>query len=426
MKLLFLVYFYILLIIYIIIKILILNLYCFVLSVYYYFKTKLIYNYKFSFLTKKDYEEDFEYLIKFLKENSPYAFKINFDELEKQKDKVCNCKNIKEFYINIIKLKDLSSDNIGHFYARYPIDFWLSDNQKNVEQFSKYILRKYNSNEFLKENYYYYYFMSLNDIYQYIKSIKKYNYIKKENPFKYKIIKNDKNEVSIYIKIKTFDYYRFDKQYYKYYLDLKNFIIKYNYVNNVYIDIRDNNGGYVSSALQILDLFYKDYKKTNFYKTYIKYSKYNQQYFKTIFNNTYHHNGYNYKNIYYLIKLSNNKNFTHSLYFTFDPRGYSDNTNIIYNRYINVIINKKCASSSQLFLDILKNCKNCSIYGDELSKGLGLISVGGYLYEAPIFVLPKTKLIFGYEGIYAEDEFDKTEPDYKIPDFLKTKEIIDF
>ena len=347
MLLLILIYFYILLIFYIIIKSLILNLYCFALSVYYYFKTKLIYNYKFSFLTRKDYEEDFEHLIKFLKENSPYAFKINFEELEKQKDKVCNCKNVKEFYINILNLKDLNYNNIGHFYANDPIDYWLEDKNNN---FAKYILRKYNSKDFLKGDYYYYYFMSLNDIYRYINSIKKYNYITKENPFKYKIIKNDKNQDSIYIRIKKMTYYHYDKQHYKYYLDLIDFIMKYFYIGNVYIDLRDNSGGYIGSALRILDLFYKDYKKTNFYKSYIKYSKYNQQYFKTLFNNKYYKNNYSFKNSYSLIKLSNNKNFTHLLYFSFNPSGYSDNKNVFYEWFINVIINKKCASASQLFL----------------------------------------------------------------------------
>ena len=40
-----------------------------------------------SKLSKKDFEYDFDYTINFLKENSPYAHIINFDKLEKQKEK---------------------------------------------------------------------------------------------------------------------------------------------------------------------------------------------------------------------------------------------------------------------------------------------------------------------------------------------------
>ena len=50
--------------------------------------------FKFS---KEDYEYDFNYILNFLKENSPYANRINFDEIKKQKDKVCNCKNRFDF-----------------------------------------------------------------------------------------------------------------------------------------------------------------------------------------------------------------------------------------------------------------------------------------------------------------------------------------
>ena len=55
-------------------------------------------------LSKKDFEYDFDYTIKFLKENSPYAHIINFDKIEKQKEKVCNVNNIVEFYDNISNL----------------------------------------------------------------------------------------------------------------------------------------------------------------------------------------------------------------------------------------------------------------------------------------------------------------------------------
>lgn len=397
---------------FILIVILIYYLYDLIILIYQNYKIKNLDYYKYS---KKEYEEDYDYLINFLKENHPYSFKINFEELKKHKYNVCNCIDIIDFYYKIVNEKELYPNKIGHF-DRISINHIIYKDDISSNNEYKYYDKRYLS---IFKNYEYY----LSNFINYdISFNNKFNSIlsKEIIPFKFKVIKNDKNEDSIYINIKQMDPITN-----KNYEELSNFINKYKDLKNIYIDIRNNQGGSIETVDTLLfnilynnlyNTFYiYDYQrgycknKKMFNKVYLKYTNYNANFKDLLFNNPN-------INDYSLIKLSNNTNFSHLYYYSYNQIYYP-------NHNINIIINSKVASAAQYLIDKIYNC---TIYGDEPSFGFGLKNVLYDRYNDPIFILPHTKLIFRYEYAYVEDEINKSYPHYKIPIFLKTKEIIDF
>lgn len=416
--------------------------------------TYIIEYFKFS---KKDYEDDFDYILNFLKENYPYAFRINFDKIKKQKDKICNCKNRSEFIYNLKSIDDLRFNNIGHFQT-IPYNI-------NLPGYLNVILNKYNKNDFQKVNQNNYYHDNFN----------------KNNKTKYKfeIIKNDKGQDSIYIKLENMRIISMDS-----FEDLQDFIIENKKCKNMYIDIRDNPGGskfcyqlllglIFKGELQIKDQINFENEKEKEFENNTENNTENNNDIDTDFNNDFNNdfntnfdpdfdpnfnlvlyttfntkitksnsNKFFIKNTpynkdfncyllskltdYKITKISNNKNYTHMVEYKPINQNYSSFNYTGYKGHIYVIINNQNGSAAQCFVDEIKNNDNFTLYGDEPSCGFGYNTNPLNIVIYPIFVCPKTKLIFRYEYIYYDVKKQQTKPQYKIPDFLKTKEIIDF
>ena len=135
----------------------------------------------------------------------------------------------------ILSIDDLKFENIGHFYS---IPY-----SSSIPDYLKKILNKYNKKDFLKINHFKRYYNDYN---------KEINCNKA--PYKFKIIKNNKNQNSIYIKIQEMFYPTIDN-----YNDLKNFIIQNKNCENIYIDIRDNPGGFKYCYQLLLGIIFKGY-----------------------------------------------------------------------------------------------------------------------------------------------------------------------
>jgi len=440
--------------------------------------TYIIEYFKFS---KKDYEDDFDYILNFLKENYPYAFRINFDKIKKQKDKICNCKNRSEFIYNLKSIDDLRFNNIGHFQT-IPYNI-------NLPGYLNVILNKYNKKFFQKVNQNNYYHDNFNK--------------NNKTKYKFKIIKNDKNQDSIYIKLEDMGMISMDS-----FEDLQDFIIENKKCKNMYIDIRDNPGGSKFCYQLLLGLIFKGELQV---KDQINFKNENEKEFENNnennndidtnfnpknnndfnnnfntnfdtdfdtnfdidFNTNINNNFYSYidpvfdpnfnldlcttfnteitksnsnkffiKNTpynkyfncyllskltdYKVTKISNNENYTHMVEYKPINQNYSSFNYTGYKGHIYVIINNQNGSAAQCFIDEIKNNDNFTLYGDEPSCGFGYNTNPLNIVIYPIFICPKTKLIFRYEYIYYDVKKQQTKPQYKIPDFLKTKEIIDF
>ena len=359
-------------------------------------------------LSKKDYEYDFDYTIKFLKENSPYAHIINFDKIEKQKEKVCNVNNIVEFYDNISNLYwlGLNYKKTGHngpycFYKNYYKKFCDKD------EIHYEFLEKYKNIIFSKEDY--------NKIKNKKINKNEYNKIKKEEKiYDCRIIKDNKNNNCIYIKIKTMD-----NPNKKQYDDLKNFLIKNKEIENIYIDIRKNTGGDFRCYEKLLKLIYN--KKIKYYnnniKIYYKYTKYNKIWYDRILKCVDKND----------IKKSSNKNFTHYIIQKLNDKElyYNNKDYIGFNGHIFIIMDKFNFSSAQMLLDETKNNEGFTLLGNEKSGGSGIIGSLSCENLTPFFfILPKTKILFMYEYFYYNNSKYLTDPDKPIPIFLMKKEFL--
>jgi len=359
-------------------------------------------------LNKKDFEYDFDYIIKFLKENSPYAHIINFDNLEKQKEKVCNVDNIIDFIENLYYLywKGLDIKKTGHngptIVSKEFKDFF--DKTKIHYKF----FNKYQNEIFYKEDY----FKLKEKLNKKNNDNKKNNNKKIEKIYDCRIIKDNKNNDCIYIKIRKMINPN-DKEY----NELRKFLIKNKKLENIYIDIRGNSGGNSYCYSLLLKLIYN--KKLKFYhnniKIYFKNTKYNKIWINDCLNC-------------YELNKSSNKNFTHYIIQKLDKNmNYYNNKDYIgFKGHIYIIIDKSNFSSSQMLLDETKGNEDFTILGNEKSSGSGWYGSVSCCNASDnfYFILPKTKILFIYEKYYYNHNKYLTEPDKPIPKFLMKKEFL--
>ena len=357
---------------------------------------------------KKEFEEDFDSLIKFLKNNSPYSHLINFDNIIKQKEKIINSKSKAEFFNNLTNCfyDCINPSLLGH---NWPIiwskDFYkgfykngIDENKQNphyklLKNINYYSIEDFKKSSFYKNNF-------LNNNKNNKKSFDKIYY--------YKIIKDDKNNDCIYIYIPKMINPNDEEI-----NNLYSFIKKHKNLDNIYIDIRNNGGGNTKCYQKLLFMIYKGelipYK--NNIKLYFKYTKYNKIWYDYYLKDT-----KKYK--------SNNKNFSHYIIQKLNNRIYKGDNDYFIKSFKNIfiIMNKKNFSSSQIFLDDVKGNKGFTILGDEKSSGHGRF--GNYskidnTLDPFYYILPNTKILFMYERFYCNWNNLFTTPDKPIPSFLK-------
>ena len=245
---------------------------------------------------------------------------------------------------------------------------------------------------------------------------------KNKKVYKYSIIKNDKNENVMLIKIPTM-LKASDKELNKL-NKLSKFIIK-NKNLDLYIDIRGNQGGNPECVFDLYKLLINEPLKTKYnnIKCYYKYTKFNKPFIDYFLKN-------GEKNIF----KSDKKQFTH--YFIqniplININEWCNNDNIKFtgfNGNINIIMNIDNFSSAQIMLDISQGNKRFTILGNEKSSGFGLYGTAGinnfnkfdiHKLDLSIFILPKTKILCLMELFYYNPKKYLTIPDKPIPKWLK-------
>lgn len=378
------------------------------------------------------FEKDFDYFINFLKVNCPFSIKINFNTIIKQKNNICNCFNRSEFAYNLLQLCNTSLNQ--NIYGHIGIQFFDLDYKNKFYVNEKIYIHFFEENK--NKN-----LLSKDEYINFLKNNKHIdiNRFKKQQIYEYKIIKNDNNEDSIYIKIKQMELPS-EQELQNLYKFIKNNIN----VKNIYIDIRDNDGGLTLCYQYLLEMiYYGDLqvfknRKLNYSILYFNYTEYNKKWYNELFIDFKQYISENNlkKEIDFNQELIQNNKFEKEIEFNqeliqpityfkysiknyFPIQSYKSINYTGYKGHINIIMNKYCFSASQMLLDETKNNPNFTIYGNEKSGGSGWFSYINYSYVNVIFfILPNTKIIIMYEPFYYDVEESKTEPDKPIPKFL--------
>ena len=228
------------------------------------------------------------------------------------------------------------------------------------------------------------------------------------------IIKNDKNEDVMMIKIK-----HMIKPTNKDLEELKEFLKKYKNLKELYIDIRGNTGGNSRCYLYLYNLILNDTLKFQYnnIKCYFKYTKFNEPFIDYKFNNCkdiiIKSDILNKQYTHYAIQHLENKTYPTKLLY-----GYEDNIN--YQGKIFIIMDHHNFSSAQCLLDESKGNKNITILGDEKSGGFGIYGnlICNYDATPTVFILPKTKILCYMDLFYYDIEKYLTQPDKPIPEWL--------
>ena len=245
------------------------------------------------------------------------------------------------------------------------------------------------------------------------------NYNNKEinniKTYELSIIKNDKNEDVMMIKIK-----RMISPTNEDLEELKEFLKKYKNLKELYIDIRGNTGGNSRCYLYLYNLILNNTLKFKYnnIKCYFKYTKFNKPFIDYKFNNCKDKiiKLYDINNQYthYIIQHLENKKYPTKILY-----GYDDNIN--YQGKIFIIMDKYNFSSAQQMLDESKGNDNIIILGDEISGGFGIYGGVSCNYDTTpsVFILPKTKILCYMDLLYYDIIKYLTIPDKPIPKWLK-------
>lgn len=363
-----------------------------------------------------DYEYDFIYYLSYLKYNSSNLYFINVKKLyNKNKNDVCNAKSkfdffnkLQSFYFNNLWLNGLYGHNSP---------FELFD-----RNYFKYNVKCYDNiiNQMIKLKKPY-----DNDMKQYndmIKIWKEENIIYEEKLYNTSIIKNDKNEDVIMIKIKSFINLPTIKEY----NELYKFLSKNIHLKDLYIDIRGNTGGNSNCYTLLYNLILNEtleYKYDNI-KCYFKKTKFTKPFID-----------YKLGNCKKDIKKAKrpNKHYTHYIIQRVKNEKYPDwsnpeikkykKKNLNYKGNIFIIMDHFNFSSAQMMLDISKGSKRIKILGNEKSSGSGYygsVYCGKNGYQDPTyFILPKSKILCQMDLFDYNHKKYLTTPDDKIPKWIK-------
>ena len=352
--------------------------------------------------TKEDYKYDLIYYLSYLKNNSSNCYNINVNKIyNNYKNELNNIKNIKEFFNLLLKINDenfpyniYGHNNPMYFYFNYDNWGYSFMNNKENECFIN-IFNKMNKIP--------------NDIKEINNKLRIEDNKTKYKPYELSIIKNNNNEDVMMIKMKSMrPIFKHD------YDELKDFLIKNKDLKELYIDIRGNGGGNITTYKGLFDIIFN--RKLNFkhkqVKYYFKYTKFNKPFIK-------YKLGDNIKNI-IKSKKKNNK-YTHYIIKKFDGFTYPKNKNsfnINYQGKIFIIMDHHNFSSAQCLLDECQGNKNIIILGDEISSGFGHYESYGCSedkFSSAIFLLPKTKILCRMDLFFTDKNKYKTKPDLPIP-----------
>lgn len=354
--------------------------------------------------TVNDYLSDFKYYLKYLKSNSSSCWKLDVEkEYNKYKDEVMKCKNIVDFFILMNYLfwrKITPITKYGHngpnslVYDKKQCDIYKNakcyydiDKQINNDKKVKEIFNKY------KEEW-----------------NKKMKIDKNRKIYYYRIMKNNKNENVIMIKIPTMT-----KADNKELNELREFLIKHKNLKELYIDIRGNGGG---NSKCYEDLFKMILNETltpnhNNIKCYFKMTKFNKPFID-----------YKLKDCKKDIIKDKTNHHTHYIIQKTSDIKYMSKQYVGFKGHIFIIMDKVCFSSSQMMLDETQGNKRFTILGDEKSSGAGMygtVCCGGdnCFMDSTHFILPKTKILCFMDLFDYDRQKYFTVPDKPIPKWLK-------
>lgn len=298
----------------------------------------------------EDYEYDLLYYLKYFKDNSPICYDIDVNKIyDKYKQRINNIINIRQFFKLLITIhnKEMPYNKYGHCFPKciyYDKSKWMFK-ETDKGQCYENILNQMN-----------------------IKTIdtKKKHKIPNNELFKTSIIKNDKNENVIMIRIKKMIYITDDNI-----IDLYYFLHVNKNLKELYIDIRGNGGGNIRCYQILFNILFNRilYFQHKEVKYYFKYTEMNKPFIEFKLKDEI-------KNI-KEVKDKNNQ-YTHYIIKKFDYIKYPNNRSpfkykntINYNGKVYIIIDHNNFSASQSLLDEVKGNDNIIILGDEESAGFG-------------------------------------------------------
>ena len=372
--------------------------------------------------TIEDYKYDFIYYLSYLKNNSPNLYNINVKKLYEKFKKEYDYENIKnklEFYQDLQHFYYNNLWNNGLYGHNAPFYLYITKDILNDYKHSNTYLNILKQGNILKKPY-------DDDMKLFIKLINKYKQknnnkiiINKNKIYDTSIIKNDKNEDVIMIKIKQMIYPSI-----KEYNELYNFLLKNKDKKELYIDIRGNGGGNNNcyTLLYHLILNEKLQPKNNNIKCYFKYTKFNKPFLDYKIgdckNKIIKSKNQNSKYTHYIIQKTYESDYTKFPKYLFKYK----KDKIDFKGHIFIIIDHYCFSSAQMMLDESQGNNRFTILGDEKSGGFG--EYGEYVckeqyIDPSYFVLPKTKIICQMDLYYYNPKKYLTIPDKPIPKWLK-------